>query len=102
MREHGPNCNGAEQHPQEEIVKGKSDKTHTCEGIEIKPDLRVFNYYDRKWGQVTPAQFERTGELTPGDDLFNGWYDDGSTALLNGHRMSTYDPNNGNEGAGHD
>ncbi|MFJ5725829.1 hypothetical protein [Streptomyces sp. NPDC093149] len=30
----------------------KSDRTHTFNGAEITSGLRVFNYYDRKWGQV--------------------------------------------------
>ncbi|MFE4335379.1 hypothetical protein ACFRQM_40040 [Streptomyces sp. NPDC056831] len=100
VREHGSNCNGAEQHP-EDIVVDMSDRTHTFDGIEITSGLRVFNYYDRKWGVVAPAQFERTGDLSPGGELFDGWYDvrhdDGSTALLNGHRISTFDPNSGPE-----
>ncbi|MEU0214059.1 hypothetical protein ABZ281_02685 [Streptomyces sp. NPDC006265] len=80
-------------------MNDRSDKTHTHDGVEITSGLRVFNYYDRKWGVISPAQFERTGDLAPGGKHFNGWYDvqheDGSKALLNGHRMATYDPNGG-------
>ncbi|MFC9505461.1 hypothetical protein [Streptomyces sp. NPDC057002] len=74
----------------------RSDKTHTIDGVEITAGLRVFNYYDWKWGAVAPAQFERKGPIDPGGEHFNGWYevqhDDGSTALLDGHRMSTVHP----------
>ncbi|MFH9731818.1 hypothetical protein [Streptomyces sp. NPDC017260] len=85
-------------------MQDRSDETHTHDGVEITADLKVFNYYDRKWGVVTPDQFARGGDIDPGGKHFNGWYgvrhDDGSRALLNGHRMSTYDPN-GNTERGH-
>lgn len=77
----------------------RSDETHTIDGVEIKAGLRVFNYYDQKWGVIAPAQFEQTGDLAPGGKHFDGWYDvthdDGSGALLNGHRIATTNPNDG-------
>ncbi|MFV0135553.1 hypothetical protein ACLGIH_20415 [Streptomyces sp. HMX87] len=77
----------------------RSDETHTYDGVEITAGLKVFNYYDQKWGVVTQEQFERNGDIDPGGKHFNGWYDvqhdDGSTVLLNGHRMSTVNPNGG-------
>lgn len=46
--------------------------------------MRLFNYYDAKWGHV---------ERIYGDD---GWFtfrhDDGTSASLNGVRVSTIDP----------
>ncbi|WP_181785659.1 hypothetical protein [Streptomyces phytophilus] len=82
-------------------MKDQSDKTHTYDGVEIRAGLRVFNYYDRKWGVVEPEQFQRTGVADPNGEYFDGWYsvfhDDGSTALLNGHRLSTVDPDEGPE-----
>ncbi|MEV8601857.1 hypothetical protein AB0465_18485 [Streptomyces griseoviridis] len=73
-------------------MKDRSDITHTFDGVEITPGLRVLDY-DRKWGVVDPAQFERGGDLDPGGKHFNGWYDikrdDGSTSLMNGERLTT-------------
>jgi hypothetical protein len=45
---------------------------------------RAFNYYDGKWGTI-------------GDDLDrDGWFtfrhDDGTSAVLNGERIATYNP----------
>lgn len=78
------------------MEQDRSDKTHTYDGVEITSGLRIFNYYDWRWGVVEPEQFERGGLCEPGGEHFNGWYtvkhDDGSSTLLNGHRMSTVHP----------
>lgn len=58
--------------------------TEDASRTPITVGLRVFNYYDRKWGVVT----------TPPDD--QGWFDvehdDGTSAYLNGARVSIRDP----------
>ncbi|AZM47848.1 hypothetical protein DMB38_20485 [Streptomyces sp. WAC 06738] len=73
-------------------MRDLSDETHTFDGVEITPGLRVLDY-DRKWGVVDPEQFERKGMCDPGGEYFNGWYeikrDDGSRSLMNGTRLTT-------------
>ena len=56
----------------------------TEDGKALHAGDRAFNYYDRKWGHIAePPDYE-------------GWFefrhDDGTTALLNGQRIATYDP----------
>lgn len=56
----------------------------TEDGVIVRKGDRVFNYYDLKWGVVAE------------DPDPTGWFDvaheDGTKALLNGARISTYDP----------
>jgi len=46
----------------------------------ILEGLRLFNYYDRKWGVVQEIEY---------DGWFKFVHDDGSVAFLNGVRVST-------------
>ncbi len=50
----------------------------------IVPGLRLFNYYDCKWGIV--------GERIDPDGWFDFIHEDGTRALLNGVRVSTVKP----------
>ena len=45
---------------------------------------RVFNYYDMKWGTIR-ADVDASG-------WFHVDHDDGSSALLDGSRIASYDP----------
>jgi hypothetical protein len=56
----------------------------TADGVKIEKGSRVFNYYDCKWGVVT--------ELNTHDEWFELQHDDGTTALLNGQRVSSVKP----------
>ncbi|WP_424863042.1 hypothetical protein [Streptomyces sp. MMS24-I29] len=73
----------------------RSDQTHTVDGAEIVPGMRVLDY-DRKWGIVDPTQFTRGGDFDPGGKHFDGWYDivrdDGSTSRMNSTRLTTQAP----------
>lgn len=59
-------------------------KVRTADAKFVGEGDRVFNYYDGKWGVI------RVGSLAS-----DGWFDldqdDGSSALLNGERISTYE-----------
>lgn len=56
----------------------------TSDGKRVRPGDRVFNYYDCKWGRIAH------------DVDCDGWFhvnhEDGSSALLNGERIATYQP----------
>lgn len=67
---------------------------YTEDGQPITPGARLFNYYDRWWGTIDPAQFLADGMLSPGGKAFDGWYDitrdgDSWSCKLNGPRLST-------------
>lgn len=49
----------------------------------IVEGMRLFNYYDQKWGVV--------GEIGR-DGWFKFRHDDGTSAILNGVRVSTINP----------
>lgn len=67
---------------------------YTADGELITPGLRVFCYYDSKWGTVEETQFFGDGILAPGGSAFDGWYlvrmDDakGFCRKFNGERLA--------------
>ncbi len=73
----------------------QSDNTHTCDGVEITPGLRVWSPYTMQWGTVEEGNWKYRGVIDPGGQYFNGWYyvlgDDGRSSLLNGTRFATVD-----------
>lgn len=64
-----------------------TDLTTEDNRTPITEGMRLFNYYDCKWGTV--------GRVDPRD---NGWFEfhheDGTSTTLNGVRVSTVDPRN--------
>lgn len=61
-----------------------SDLTTEDNRTPIVEGMRLFNYYDAKWGVV--------GRIDRSDGWFDFIHDDGSRALLNGVRVSTVEP----------
>lgn len=57
-------------------------RTRTVDGVAIVDGMRLWNYYDLKWGVVTDVDNE-------------GWWvmchDDGTRAILNGERLCSYE-----------
>lgn len=58
----------------------------TEDGRSVTAGETVFNYYDRKWGSIRSGSIDSEGWFT-----FD--HEDGTSATLNGARISTYDPN---------
>jgi hypothetical protein len=59
---------------------------YTEDGALLQPGDRAFNYYDCKWGVIRPGSLDAQG-------WFDFDHDDGTHAVLDGSRISTYKPN---------
>jgi hypothetical protein len=56
----------------------------TADGATLKVGDRAFNYYDCKWGKIE--------EINRHDDWFTFRHEDGTSAVLNGERISKNKP----------
>lgn len=67
------------------FVSSEMPEIRTEDGKVVNEGDRVFNYYDWKWGSIERDSLDKEG-------WFRIRHDDGTTAILNGARIATYQP----------
>jgi hypothetical protein len=74
-------------------------KIVTADGKEVGIGDRVFNYYDGRWGTITrideypqPDTLKGQDSGTPMEKWTNYWFSLDNGDILDGSRISTYDP----------
>jgi hypothetical protein len=89
-------------HSQGILMKSSEDKGYEIETADhkiVRLGDRVFNYYDGRWGTIvsidddpSPNTMKGQSTSTPREEWDNRWFYLDNGDLLDGSRISTYDP----------